>query len=999
MIFKKPLLKFIFIFGLVGMNAACSIDSSMSQRILESLNLSKKPEINSVTHLSFYNSLTSSPNINWSSDSDSVVTEYYFALGTSSGSTDMISWTSAGMSTNLNLNSLSLVEGQTYYVSVKADGETDDLVSDVMTSSGWLVDMTPPTAPGIPDDGTLQINLSETNTLTWTASTDSLSGISHYEIALGTTPGDQNTLSWTNVGNVTSRKMTGLTLASGTTYYASVRAVDRAGNISAVSSSDGWLAGPYCSNKSSWLTYNASGAGTDADPYLICNAAQLASIGVVPAALSSSYKLMGDIDLAPYYATPNPQFKIGACGAGGCAVWDTGSFLFTGRINGNGHTISNFSFVSPGTRGAGFISGTWSGAKIHNLVLSNLTVSGGEQTGGLIGSSQFTAAHQITVLGSITANGVGAGGIIGTSYHVVLGNSSFSGSVNSTHASAGGAIGIMEESSLFSSKSTGSVTSTDYRIGGLVGLTSGRAPSRIANSFSSSSVSGGSSVGGLVGELSGERSLILKAYSSGSVTGATSHVGGLVGRLTNLTQIKDSFTTAAVNGTSGSGSIGYLVGVNSSGVISNSYYFSGALCDSTGSGGACGTEGLSHGALATFFSHSSAPMNSWDQLSNSADGNDDAWAFDGTQLPKVWFETDPTFTPAFTAGTGSQTDPYLISTAVDFNKISQNPRYMNASFRLSNDIDFLSADFKQIGGSLAAFTGQFFGNSKSLSNIVNSRPNDDAVGVFGVLGSGGLVENLSIINVSIAGKSDVGGVVGIIDASTVNDVVATTGSVTATGDFAGGFFGRAAKSGPTRSGNNLSVSGQNYVGGVGGEIYAGGVRESYSKGSVSGIDRVGGVLGYQIAGSTSDSYATGNITSTGIEAGGLIGRSDHSGVYRSYSTANVTGQLAVGGAFGEAGNTTIESVFVTGEVSGTGGSTEVGFFAGKSTSNTVSEAYYWTGATCDSTGADGACNTLIASAVINADDFKLPANAPLNDWDFSDVWEAVISQFPKLRFE
>src|SRR5439155_26648887 len=73
----------------------------------------------------------------------------------------------------------------------------------------------------------------------WSGFSDSGSGIASYSWAIGTTPGGTNILAFTNIGNVTSRTQTGLTLTSGTTYYVSVKATDNAGNVSSVATSNG----------------------------------------------------------------------------------------------------------------------------------------------------------------------------------------------------------------------------------------------------------------------------------------------------------------------------------------------------------------------------------------------------------------------------------------------------------------------------------------------------------------------------------------------------------------------------------------------------------------------------------------------------------------------------------------------------------------------------------------------------------------------------------------
>jgi hypothetical protein len=73
----------------------------------------------------------------------------------------------------------------------------------------------------------------------WNSAIDVNSEISYYEISIGTSPGDSNSVAWTNVGNVTSHSLTGLNLSGGTTYYVNIRAINNAGLTSNLISSDG----------------------------------------------------------------------------------------------------------------------------------------------------------------------------------------------------------------------------------------------------------------------------------------------------------------------------------------------------------------------------------------------------------------------------------------------------------------------------------------------------------------------------------------------------------------------------------------------------------------------------------------------------------------------------------------------------------------------------------------------------------------------------------------
>jgi hypothetical protein len=105
------------------------------------------------------------------------------------------------------------------------------------------VDWTPPTGLATVLDGAgSDIDTFYTSTEitgNWDVATDVNSNISHYEMSVGTSPGDSNTVAWTNVGNVINHTLTGLNLNGGTIYYVNVRAVNNAQLASPIISSDG----------------------------------------------------------------------------------------------------------------------------------------------------------------------------------------------------------------------------------------------------------------------------------------------------------------------------------------------------------------------------------------------------------------------------------------------------------------------------------------------------------------------------------------------------------------------------------------------------------------------------------------------------------------------------------------------------------------------------------------------------------------------------------------
>ena len=88
-----------------------------------------------------YTGSTTKLNGYWSStDPDSVVVEYQYAVGTTAGGTDIVGWTSAGTAVEaaIDIPSPGMSEGPTYYITVKAKSEAGDW-SEPGTSNGIRV--------------------------------------------------------------------------------------------------------------------------------------------------------------------------------------------------------------------------------------------------------------------------------------------------------------------------------------------------------------------------------------------------------------------------------------------------------------------------------------------------------------------------------------------------------------------------------------------------------------------------------------------------------------------------------------------------------------------------------------------------------------------------------------------------------------------------------------------------------------------------------------------
>jgi len=191
-----------------------------------------------------YSTSTSQLSANWSgtTDAESGISAYWYSIGTSTGASDTVSWTSTGAATSVTSAGLTLTGGQTYYVTVAAVNGAG-LKSGNASSDGVTIDSTAPAAvatvnDGIGDDIDTAESSSELSA-NWTAATDGESGIARYWYSIGTSSGASDTVAWTGNGTDLSVTRTGLSLAGGQTYYFSVKAENGAGIMSAPAVSDG----------------------------------------------------------------------------------------------------------------------------------------------------------------------------------------------------------------------------------------------------------------------------------------------------------------------------------------------------------------------------------------------------------------------------------------------------------------------------------------------------------------------------------------------------------------------------------------------------------------------------------------------------------------------------------------------------------------------------------------------------------------------------------------
>ncbi|MBI4370334.1 MAG: hypothetical protein HY547_08915, partial [Elusimicrobia bacterium] len=135
------------------------------------------PSMPVVKDESDYTSATTKLFASWSSTVDQgTITGYEYSVGTSSGATDVVSWTSVQTATYTEITGLALVSGTTYFINVKATGSST-LVSQTGSSDGIAVDTQKPKFTEAPEAQAESNNI----IISWTPpSVAGFSGIAEY---------------------------------------------------------------------------------------------------------------------------------------------------------------------------------------------------------------------------------------------------------------------------------------------------------------------------------------------------------------------------------------------------------------------------------------------------------------------------------------------------------------------------------------------------------------------------------------------------------------------------------------------------------------------------------------------------------------------------------------------------------------------------------------------------------------------------------------------------
>ena len=252
---------------------------------------------------------------------------------------------------------------------------------------------------------------------------------------------------------------------------------------------------------------------------------------------------------------------------------------------------------------------------------------------------------------------------------------------------------------------------------------------------------------------------------------------------------------------------------------------------------------------------------------------------------------DPSSLGAYGGGSGTESDPFLISSPLHLREMSLCPDDYGAHFRLTGDLDMTGLEFdrapigRSTGGSTTyygtPFTGIFDGGDHTIRNLtINTNGIANCyLGLFGKIASGGDVQHLLLDNVSVRGGSEssfIGGLCGMN--------VGTIRHCGSTGTASGG-------TGSTCCGGLVGYNDDTAL-----------IEYSYTACEVSGMQQVGGFVGFHDTGATIRyCYVSGRVVSFDDPSypeniGGLVGF-NYGNISYCYSRATLAPETGSSSAY------------------------------------------------------------------------------------------------------
>ncbi|QGY44467.1 T9SS type A sorting domain-containing protein [Maribellus comscasis] len=566
--------------------------------------------------------------------------------------------------------------------------------------------------------------------------------------------------------------------------------------------------------------------------------------------------------------------------------------------------------------------------EVSNCYISG-KITGEAYVGGLVGQSQYQTLSNSFSNVEITGESISsAGGIVGLGYEAIFRNCSSTGNITmQTSGNAGGLLGAALNCEISNCYSNINIISGSI-LGGLIGSAEGSTISdcyATGNIFRPESLPADdhSNTGGFIGEII-ESTSVTGCYSTGVVTGNNSS-GGFIGYIDPTSTIANSYFNSESSGREkgiGENKNNQSVTALTTAQMKQQSSFQGFDFSSVWT--------INDGVTFPCFNNLDDnpiildllyPLNSNEVNTDTIDvvqmdvdidsiyivdypqgmtvnNNIFSWIPNSlgnyymTVVVKDLNGTTTSYKQKLTVvsykGSGTVNDPYQIRSVEQLDSVRN---FRRNSFILMTDLDYTGYDnsdegWSPIGSLDYGFSGNFYGNGHTISNLRINREASDQVGLFGAI-LDATIDDLSVNNIDVSGNNDVGGIAGYLEYSDIINCH-TSGNLNGIGNNIGGIAGKSSSS--TIEGSNTigKVSGEDYLGGLCGYSSETTISQCYADGNLNGNDYLGGLTGYNLNSAISNCYATGSVSGDEYVAG-LSAYNENSNIYLCYSTGYVKG--------------------------------------------------------------------------------------------------------------
>ena len=276
--------------------------------------------------------------------------------------------------------------------------------------------------------------------------------------------------------------------------------------------------------------------------------------------------------------------------------------------------------------------------------------------------------------------------------------------------------------------------------------------------------------------------------------------------------------------------------------------------------------------------------------------------------------------PAGMTGKGTEAEPFVLKTAdhLAWFRDYVNEGHPSACAKIADDVQEIDmssvchvADTEKqvaelswtpIGNSDNMYQGTFDGNGKTIKNLyINATTTN--IGFFGYAIKGGSIKNITFNNAKVNSS---GNYTGILAGYEENCIIKNIKTLA-----------------------NCSVKGKESVGGIAGRAN-GDISNCENHAIVNGRFSVGGVVGSHVGVNNSITSCAnyGAVTSTGSQAGGMVGFLGTGIIQNSANYGDITGANNVGNLIGEGNICNLDNVLGTGNVTATSDTERAGLFVG-----------------------------------------------------------------------